>query len=350
MPARTSCSACAIGPDCDQQVILREPCTRGAIAGERCPRSGLDALRHAAQRELAQGNQVRFAEEPLDGRAGLLRDVDLASMQTREEIVGRQVDELDLVGLVEDAIGQCLALLGARDLRDKVVETLEMLNVQRRPNVDAGVEQLFDILPTFRMARRRLAAHQVRVRELVDEQDPGSALERRVEIELLPYHPAVADGQRGQTLERQGEPLRLGAAVRLDVTDDDFGAAGARPVPRLSIAKVLPTPAVAPKKIRNRPRRARASSALTCASSSSGSGRVSTCHYGPSSPRVGVERQIQLEHVDARLAEHAEGAPLGVLATSPHLGRRQAAGSSDPRDLILRRGGRCADRGRCSTR
>ena len=220
-------------------MILREPFARAAIAGERCSRSGLDALRHAAQRELAQGDQIRFAEEPLDGGADLLRDVDFAGVQTRDEIVGRQIDELDLVGLVENAIGQRLALLGARDLRDQVVETLEMLNVQRRPNVDAGVEQLFDVLPTFRMARRRLAAHQVRMRELVDEQDARAALERRVEIELLPYHPAVADGQRGQPLEPRGEPLRLGAAVRLDVTDDDFGACQARGLCRAQHRKGL---------------------------------------------------------------------------------------------------------------
>src|SRR5512139_3295644 len=82
----------------------------------------------------------------------------------------------------------------------------------------------------------------------------------------------------------------------------------------LNIANVLPTPAVAPKKMRNRPRRARASSALTCASSSSGSGRVSTAIKSLSSLHAGVERQVQLEDIDARLAEDAEGAALRVLA------------------------------------
>ena len=53
----------------------------------------------------------------------------------------------------------------------------------------------------------------------------------------------------------------------------------------------------------------------------------------------GVERQIQLEHVDARLAEHAERAAFGVLADERRdLGRGQAARSSDARDLILGRG------------
>ena len=79
--------------------------------------------------------------------------------------------------LVEDVIGQRLALLDARDLRDEVVQALEVLNVERRPDVDASVEELVDVLPPFWMARRWVAAHQVRVRELVDEQDAGSAFE-----------------------------------------------------------------------------------------------------------------------------------------------------------------------------
>ena len=141
-------------------------------------------------------------------RADLLRHVDLAGVQTREQIVGRQVDQLDLVGLVEDAIRQRLALLDAGDLRDEVVQALEVLDVQRRPDVDAGIEQLLDVLPALRMARRRLAADEVRVRELVDEQDSGPALQRRVEVELLAHHAAVGDGQRRQPLEPCEQVLR----------------------------------------------------------------------------------------------------------------------------------------------
>src|SRR5262245_52091486 len=103
-----------------------------------------------------------------------------------------------------------------------------------------------------------------------------------------------------------------------------------------SIANVLPTPAVAPKKIRSRPRRARASSALTCARSSSGSGRASTAITPLSLLRADVERQVQLEDVDARLAEHAERATLRVLTDERRdLCHRQVAGARHARDLVL---------------
>ena len=83
----------------------------------------------------------------------------------------RQVDELELVGAADDLVGDRLALLDAGDLLDDVVQRLEVLDVQRRDDVDAGLEQLLDVLPALLVAR----AGDVRVRELVDERDLRAA-------------------------------------------------------------------------------------------------------------------------------------------------------------------------------
>ena len=74
-------------------------------------------------------------ERPL----GLLGDVDLALLQTLDQIVGRQVDQLDGVGAIEDGVGHGLAHAHVRDLRDHVVQALDVLDVDRRVDVDAGV-------------------------------------------------------------------------------------------------------------------------------------------------------------------------------------------------------------------
>ena len=125
------------------------------------------------RRNASSRSAIRFGlrKNRSTRRADFFRHVDLAGVQAREQIVGRQVDELDLVGLVEDAVRHRLALLDAGDLRDQIVQALEMLDVERGPDVDAGVEQLLDVLPTLRMARRGIAADEVGVGELVDEQD-----------------------------------------------------------------------------------------------------------------------------------------------------------------------------------
>ena len=88
-------------------------------------------------------------------RCGLLGHVDLALPQALEQVVGRQVDQLDLVGSLEDRVGHGLAHGDAGDLRDDVVQALEVLDVERRVDVDAGVEQLLDVLPALGVARAR---------------------------------------------------------------------------------------------------------------------------------------------------------------------------------------------------
>src|SRR5690349_7446422 len=77
-----------------------------------------------------------------------------------------------------------------------------------------------------------------------------------------------------------------------------------------SIAYVLPTPGAAPKKTVSLPRRSLRSSASTWRSSSSGSRRpslISTDYPTISRALVHlIEREIQVDDVDVRLAEYAE--------------------------------------------
>ena len=60
-----------------------------------------------------------------------------------------------------------------------------MLDVERGPNVDAGVQQFLDILPPLRVA----AVRRVGVGEFVDEDQLGLARQRRVYVELLDDRP-----------------------------------------------------------------------------------------------------------------------------------------------------------------
>jgi hypothetical protein len=58
------------------------------------------------------------------------------------------------------------------------------------------------------------------MRELIDQQDAGTALERGIEIELLSHDAAIFDGQGRQQLEAAEQPFGFNAAVWLDITDD----------------------------------------------------------------------------------------------------------------------------------
>ncbi|MFT3684756.1 MAG: hypothetical protein QM783_07460 [Phycisphaerales bacterium] len=150
----------------------------------------VDPLGGAAESELAQGGEVGFAEEGVGGRGDLLRNVDLAGAEAVEEGVGREVDEFDLVGLFDDCVRDGLADTDAGDLRDDVVERLDVLDVERAVDVDAGVEAGSHVLPAFFV----LNARSVGVGELVDHQQLGFASEGGVQVEFAEVCSAVGDG------------------------------------------------------------------------------------------------------------------------------------------------------------
>ena len=124
------------------------------------------------------------------------------------------------VGLLQDPVGNGLAHDDAGDARDDVGEALEMLDVERRPDVDAGGEQLLDVLPALGMT----AVRSVGVGELVDDDQLGLARQRRVEVEFLDRAAVILDLAPRQDFEPFDERARLGAAMRLDEPDDDIDA------------------------------------------------------------------------------------------------------------------------------
>jgi hypothetical protein len=152
------------------------------------------AVRRPAQGQLAQRDEVALAKEVLRGPLGLLGQVDLALGQPAEELVGRQVHEFHLVGAIEHLVRQRLENAHPRYLADDVVQAFEVLDIERREDVDAGVAQFLDVLPALGMARPR----RVGVRELIDQQEAGMARERRIEIEFLDAHAIAIEPQARQ--------------------------------------------------------------------------------------------------------------------------------------------------------
>ena len=114
----------------------------------------VDALGGAPQRQLAQGDQVALAEEVLDRARGLLR-------ACRPCLRCRRWSRSSGVRSISSTSSACskmrvrhgLAHDHAGDLGHHVVQALDVLDVDGRIDVDAGVEQLLDVLPALGVAR-----------------------------------------------------------------------------------------------------------------------------------------------------------------------------------------------------
>ncbi len=149
----------------------------------------VDALRRPPQRELAQCDEVPLAEEPPQSPLGLRGDIDLAVPQPLLQIVRGEIDEFDLVRLDDDPVGHDLPDDHPRDAGDDVVEAVEVLNVDGGVDVDAGRENLLDVLPALGVPGPR----GVRVGQFIEEEERRLAREGAVQVEITQHGAAVGE-------------------------------------------------------------------------------------------------------------------------------------------------------------
>ena len=142
------------------------------------------------------------------------------------QLVDGDVDVDDLVGTAEEAVGDGFANLRAGRAGDRVIKRLEVLDVHGGHDVDAGVEELQDILVALAVARAR----HIAVGQLIDDAPGRMAGENGLDV-----HFAQGDGAVLDFLERDGvkaldERGSVGAAVGFDEADDDVHALTAHEV------------------------------------------------------------------------------------------------------------------------
>ena len=281
-------------------------------------------LRGAAQRKLAQRRQVGRRKKVRQRPLGLFRDVDLSFFEALDQIVRREIDQLDRVGAIEHRIRHGLAHADMRDLGDDVVQAFDVLDVDRRVDVDAAAQQLLDVEIALGVA----AAGRVGVGEFVDQHDLRPAGDDGVEVHFLKPLALVFDSPARDDFEAFQQRLGLLAAVRLDDADDDV------------VAVLLPGAGLLQHLVGLADARRRADEDSELADAAffppgrfkqglrRGSlvqgrdvGLPSDRQVPRSAPRLAglllrrlVERQIEHQHVHARLAEQPEETTLDALA------------------------------------
>ena len=140
----------------------------------------VDVLGNNTQRHFAQSCKVAFPEKILRGPFCAFTEINFSVSQPRQQLFWRQIDKNDLVGQIENRIGNSFTDRRACDLTNRVAATANVLYVERGLNVDPSVEQLEHVLITFWMTRAR----SVGVRQLIHDREPRMPSKNRIQIHL----------------------------------------------------------------------------------------------------------------------------------------------------------------------
>jgi hypothetical protein len=128
------------GADAHQNTLPGWPRTRDGVRLH----IGLHLLVHPFRRptegKLPQCRQVAQTEKTLNRSLCLFGDIDLALTQALQQLIRRQVNQLDLGGAIEDPVGNGLPHARASDLRDGIIQTFQMLDIDRGIHVNASGE------------------------------------------------------------------------------------------------------------------------------------------------------------------------------------------------------------------
>ena len=202
----------------------QETPARGARSFPRCLAKHvgelvIDEERGMPKGHLPQRRERALLEEVLHGRLGPVAEIHLAFREPFQELFGGDVDEHDLVGDIEDRVGDALGNGDARDLLHRVGEPLEVLDIHRGEDVDAVLGELQDVLVAFTVSR----TGRVRVGQLVDQDELRLPRHDRIRVHFLERHPAVGDRHTGDELETGRQVVGVLPLVAFQVPDDDVG-------------------------------------------------------------------------------------------------------------------------------
>ena len=211
-----------ITANADDDALSARPWPFNPLLAQMSQHLFVHAISRASQRQFAQGRQVARPEELIDGAACVLRQIDFAVLQALDQLLGRQINDDDLIGPLEDLVGHRLLHANAGDALNHVLQAFKMLDVERRPDINAVTQDFLDVLIALGMDEAR----RVRVRELVDQQQFWLARNRCFDIELHERATPIRNRLPWQHLEPIEQCSRFRSAVRLDDAHQHIEAFG----------------------------------------------------------------------------------------------------------------------------
>ncbi len=172
----------------------------------------------AAECQLSQGSQIAGREIVADRAFSGFGQIDFALIEPLDEIIGRKINQFNIVGPVNDAVWHGFAHADAGDLRNHIVEAFDMLDIERGINIDPPCQNFLDIL----IALGVTAARRIGVGQLIHQNQLRLSFKDRVDVHLI--EPMAMIGNFGAVDDFKSIDKRFGflAPMRLDNADHDI--------------------------------------------------------------------------------------------------------------------------------
>ncbi len=173
----------------------------------------IDPLCSTAEGKFTQGVEISLVEELLDRPCCHIRDIDFPVPQPLEKFRGCKIDNLDLCCFIDHPVGNRLAHEHTGDLGNNIIETLDVLDIQRGIDIDTGIEQFLDILVAFGVT----GTGNIGMGEFIDKNERWPETKGCIEVKLREHDSPVLHHLPGN----EGKPFEqcfgLRPAVGLDI-------------------------------------------------------------------------------------------------------------------------------------
>jgi len=198
-------------PDRNRQPLSGAPETGDPFVAHDIAQLLVHMFGRAAQRHFAQRGQDFLAEEILRRGIGALAQIHLALGQPATELLRRQIDQLDGIGLIQDGIRHGLAHRAAGKAAHQIHPAFEMLHIERGVDVNARVEQFDHILVALGVA----AAGHIGMGQFIHQRQLRATRQQTVEVQFLQQHAAIFEFAARQNGQPRQQRLSLHAPMRL---------------------------------------------------------------------------------------------------------------------------------------
>jgi hypothetical protein len=155
------------------------------------------------------------------------------------QLLGRRVNQLNLIRFAQRPIRHSLSNGYAGDLFDGVGDAFEVLDVYCRYDIDAGIEEFHNVLPPLVIAA---GTGGICVSQFIDERNLGVPSENGVEVHLGKDRSPVLDDLHWNHLEVSDQLLGERSPVTLHESDDDVSTPLLAPVTLAEHRVGLPNP------------------------------------------------------------------------------------------------------------